>query len=154
MSKNRPKISDQEFDRQYARATRRAREAEAAELRAKSARYDSMTRRMNIDLTNGLSFQVPVTLLDEFAGARPRDIAAVELGPRGAALHWENLDLDFSVAGLLTTVLGTAVVMAEAGRKGGRARSPGKAAAVRANGAKGGRPRKAAIAGHRRVATG
>ncbi|HWX41248.1 MAG TPA: DUF2442 domain-containing protein [Blastocatellia bacterium] len=53
---------------------------------------------------------VPVALLDEFARARPRDIAAMELGPRGAALHWEKLDLDFSVAGLLTTVLGTAVV--------------------------------------------
>jgi hypothetical protein len=146
MSKNGPKISDQEFDRQYVRAARRARDAEATELRAKIARYDSVTRRMNVDLTNDLSFQVPIALLDEFAGARPRDIAAIELGPRGAALHWEKLDLDFSVAGLLTTVLGTAVVMAEAGRRGGRARSAAKAAAVRANGAKGGRPRKAATA--------
>jgi hypothetical protein len=47
---------------------RRAREAEATELRAKSARYDSVTRRMDIDPTNGLGFQVPIALLDEFAG--------------------------------------------------------------------------------------
>ena len=142
MSSRVEKVDDPEFERQYRSATRRAKRAEASEPRARNASYDPKTKRLAIDLTNGSSFQVPIRLLKEFARARASDIAAVQLLPRGAALHWEKLDLDFSLAGLLTAVLGTSAVMAEAGRKGGRARSRAKAAAVRANGAKGGRPRK------------
>ena len=56
-------------------------------------------------------------------------------------LHWEKLDVDFSVPGLVAGIFGTARWMAA---RAGRASSPAKAAAARANGAKGGRPRKAA----------
>jgi hypothetical protein len=62
--------------------------------------------------------------------------------PRGAALHWENLDQDFSVAGLLAGIFGTKAWMAELGRQGGSITSEAKRAAARANGQKGGRPRQ------------
>lgn len=59
----------------------------------------------------------------------------------GYALRWETLDVDFTVPGLLAGIIGTKKYMASLA---GRATSPAKAAAARANGAKGGRPRKAA----------
>jgi hypothetical protein len=58
-----------------------------------------------------------------------------------AGLHWEALDADFRVSGLLAGVFGTKAYMA---RRAGQAKSPAKSAAARANGTKGGRPRKQA----------
>jgi len=54
-------------------------------------------------------------------------------------LAWDALDLDYTVAGLVNGVFGTARWMAA---RAGRTSSPAKAAAARTNGAKGGRPRK------------
>lgn len=61
----------------------------------------------------------------------------------GYGLHWESLDVDFTVPGLLAGMFGTQSWMA---RQGGQARSDAKAAAARANGRKGGRPKKQATA--------
>jgi predicted butyrate kinase (DUF1464 family) len=59
-------------------------------------------------------------------------------------LHWEDLDADLSVPGLLLSSIGRSERLSELARLAGRAKSPAKAAAARANGAKGGRPRKVA----------
>jgi len=58
----------------------------------------------------------------------------------GHGLHWESLDVDLSIPGLISGVFGTRAYMA---RRAGEAKSPARAAAARANAAKGGRPRKA-----------
>ena len=71
----------------------------------------------------------------------PDQFAEVEVIAGGYGLHWESLDADFTVPGLLNDIFGTAKWMAQ---QAGQAKSPAKAAAARANGAKGGRPRKAA----------
>lgn len=63
----------------------------------------------------------------------------VEILGAGTGLHWEALDLDLSVPELLNGLFGTRAQMA---RLAGQGRSEAKAAAARANGAKGGRPRK------------
>ncbi|MGB0913943.1 MAG: DUF2442 domain-containing protein [Phaeobacter italicus] len=67
------------------------------------------------------------------------ELASVEILGAGYGLHWEVLDTDFTVGGLLAGVFGTKSYMA---RRAGQATSPAKAAAARTNGAKGGRPRK------------
>ena len=60
-------------------------------------------------------------------------------------LHWPRLDADVYVPGLMAGALGSRAWMArELGAQGGRTSTPAKAAAARANGAKGGRPRKRA----------
>jgi hypothetical protein len=141
--------TDEELDRQYEEATRREEEAAAREPRASAARYDGRSRRLVIELTNGAIFIVPIAQLDGFADARPRDIAAVEVMPGGSALHWERLDIDYSVTGLIAGVFGTRPWMAELGRKGGRVSSEAKAAAARKNGARGGRPPKPKVPGRR-----
>ena len=53
----------------------------------------------------------------------------------------ETLDVDITIAGLMSGIFGTAKFM-DAQRRGGQSRSTAKIEASRTNGAKGGRPRK------------
>jgi hypothetical protein len=139
-------VSKSEFERQYKLAVARGRESMAREAQAGSARYDAKSKRIVVDLKNGVTIAFPCELLQGLRGASPSDLAKVELGPRGASLHWESLDADFGLGGLMSGIFGNkvwmSILMAEFGRKGGKATSRAKAAAARANGAKGGRPRK------------
>jgi hypothetical protein len=96
---------------------------------------------MVVELTNGCTFAFPTALVQGLSDAQDEQLEEVELLGDGYGLHWENLDVDYSVQGLLAGVFGTASWMAQ---RAGRATSPAKAAAARANGAKGGRPRKRA----------
>lgn len=57
-------------------------------------------------------------------------------------MHWESLDADFNILGLIQGVFGTKSWMAELGRKGGKISSVAKSQAARENGKKGGRPKK------------
>ena len=82
---------------------------------------------------------LPPKLIQGLADARDDQLARVELLGAGYGLHWPDLNVDISVAGLLAGIFGTRSYMAGLA---GRAKSEAKAAAARANGAKGGRPRK------------
>ena len=132
-------VDEDELDRRHEEAVRRGTRQAALEPHAQNARYDAEAHALIIELTNGVTVATPIHLLQGLAGAPAQALSAVVLGPRGASLHWEELGLDFSVAGLLTGVFGTRAWMAEAGRRGGRVTSAAKEAAARANGAKGGR---------------
>jgi hypothetical protein len=122
-------------------AIERGRIADETEPRAAAARYDAKSGRVIIDLTNGATFAFPARLAEGLADASPDELANIEILGFGFGLHWEKLDVDYSVPGLVAGIFGTRRWMAA---QAGRARSPAKAAAARANGAKGGRPRKAA----------
>src|SRR5205809_4740702 len=92
-------IDAAEIERQHAEAASRGRIFGAIEPQAKSVSYDRKQDRLVIELKNGVTFIVPCNLVQGIADARPDEIAQVELGPRGAALHWAMLNQDFSVAG-------------------------------------------------------
>jgi hypothetical protein len=96
-------------------------------------------------LTNGCSFIFPVDKAQGLAGASNKDLAAVSLLGQGMGLHWAALDADLSIASLVVGIFGSQAWMREIARRGGAASTPAKAAAARANGAKGGRPKKSAI---------
>jgi hypothetical protein len=137
--------SKAEMDKAIDRARARGRRLARGEPRAASARYDRRTRRMVVELTNGCSFVFPPRALQGLARASEAALADVEILGLGHALHWPRLDADFTVPGLLMGVFGTRAWMAsELARRAGRSRSPAKAAAARANGRKGGRPRHTA----------
>lgn len=112
--------------------------------RAVAAHYDRETGRVMMELTNGFVFGFPAKTISALARATADQLAAVTLSPGGSGLHWEELDVDLSVPGLLLSSIGRSEKLSELARLAGRATSPAKAAAARANGAKGGRPRKAA----------
>lgn len=128
-------------DREIETAEARGKLASSVEPRAASARYDRRLKRVVVELTNGASFAFPPHLAQGLEQAAGDELAAVEILGNGYGLHWESLDVDLSVPGLLAGIFGTRSHMA---RRAGQARSAAKAAAARANGAKGGRPRKSA----------
>ena len=66
----------------------------------------------------------------------------IVLSQAGDALSWPSLEVDVYVPGLVERAFGSRLFAAATGRRGGRRRSKAKAAAAKANGAKGGRPRK------------
>jgi len=94
---------------------------------------------MHVHLQNDASFSFPVDKVQGLAGADDGDLSEIEISGNGYGLHWERLDADFTVGGLAAGIFGTAKYMAQ---QAGRQKSEAKAAASRANGARGGRPRK------------
>lgn len=136
------RITDEELDR----IRRESQQRDKIEPRARSVSYDRKNDHLIVELRNRVALLIPTYLLQGVAGADPKLIAQVEMDARGYGLHWETLDVDLTVPGLVAGVFGTKQWMsqlaAEMGRKGGSARSTAKAAASRANGKLGGRPRK------------
>jgi hypothetical protein len=126
-------------DAQIDAAAERGRIARLTDPRAANARYDRDAGRVIVELINGCVFAFPPRLAQGLEVATDDQLAAVEILGTGYGLHWEALDVDLSVPGLLAGLFGTRAFMA---RNAGRAKSPAKAAAARRNGAKGGRPRK------------
>ncbi len=126
-------------------------EARMAETRAAghavSARYDRRRSRVVVALNTGVELTFPTRLAEGLADASPDSLAVIEVSPAGLGLHWPQLDADLYVPGLLQGVFGSKTWMArQLGAEGGRARTAAKVAASRANGQKGGRPRKFASA--------
>jgi len=133
---------EKELGRNFGKATRAGEAALASEPRAVKARYDARKQRLVVELANGVILLLPPALLQGLERAAPQQLAAVELSPLGTGLHWEDLDVDLSVAGLAAGVFGTRAWMSELARRAGSVKSHRKAASSRANGMKGGRPRK------------
>ena len=128
-------------DAEIEAALERGRIAQQTEPRAASARYDRKSGRIIVELTSGCTFAFPPRMAQGLETATDDELATVEILGAGYGLHWEALDADLSVPSLLAGLFGTKAYMA---RRAGQATSPAKAAAARANGAKGGRPRKQA----------
>ena len=120
-------------------ALERGKIARLHEPRAATARYDRERGRIVVELTNGCTFAFPPHLAQGLEDATADQLARVEILGAGYGLHWEALDVDLTVPDLLAGLLGTKSYMA---RRAGQASSSAKAAAARANGTKGGRPRK------------
>jgi hypothetical protein len=114
--------------------------------RATSARYDRQRARIVVTLSNGLQLGVPVDLAQGLAGAEASDLKQIEISPTGLGLHWPKLDADLYLPALMNGVFGTRRWMARVmGKAGGQATSLAKKAAARANGRRGGRPRKSSV---------
>jgi hypothetical protein len=83
---------------------------------------------------------IPRRLVPGLERASETKIQSIVVSPAGDALSWPSLDVDVYVPGLVERAFGARLFAASTGRRGGRRRSKAKAAAARANGAKGGAP--------------
>lgn len=135
----------QENDSAFSAAEARGEAMLDAEPRALSARHDPGTGRVSVELMNGCTYVFPTRLVQDLSGATPEDLAVIEVDGMGFNLHWPRLEVDLYVPALVAGVFGTRAWMRKAlAREAGRVTSSAKATAARANGAKGGRPRKGA----------
>jgi hypothetical protein len=108
-----PALDDQTFRQEFEQAQAAAIRANVTEPRAIAAYYDSEATLIVVKLRSGASFSFPPDIAQGLCGATADDLAQVEITPMGDGLHWETLDTDFSVAGLLAGVFGTKRWMAQ-----------------------------------------
>ncbi|MBY0582275.1 MAG: DUF2442 domain-containing protein [Sphingomonas sp.] len=94
-------------------AEQRGRIAMLTEPRALSAHYDAAIDRVVVELVNGCTFMFPPRLAQGLEHATKEELATVETSPFGFGLHWEQLNADFTVAGLMAGRFGTARYMAD-----------------------------------------
>jgi len=134
-------VSDSEILAQIPAARRRA---QRDTLRAGKVRYDRAHRRLHVTLANGTVLLVPIDLIASLQRATDQELAEVTVGVAGISLHWEHLDEDLSMSGLVELVVGRGALLRAAGAAGGASRTAAKVRASRLNGLKGGRPRKRA----------
>ena len=128
-------------DAQLDAAMDRGRTARLHEPRATAVRYDRHSGRVIVKLTNGCTFAFPPKLAQGLETATEEQFSQAEILGTGSGLHWEALDLDLSVPGLLAGLFGTRAYLAQ---QAGQTTSIAKATAARATGAKGGRPCRSA----------
>ena len=128
-------------------------EIDAALERAKLHDNDPLARTVEhiqklnlliIGLTNGRRLVIPVEDVQGLQKATHRQLKKYELHGRGSDISFPEIDVDLYVPALIEGVYGNRRWMSELGRKGGSAKSEAKRLSSRANGAKGGRPRKVA----------
>ncbi|MGX5794175.1 DUF2442 domain-containing protein [Pseudomonas sp. E2-15] len=123
------------------KAIARGRKLKRLYANASNVRYEDNC--ISIGFSDGSRIVLPVAGLPEFNGFSLEDFQQLEVGFGGKALCCEARDLDVSITGLIATSqplmdLAASLVASRNGRKS----SAAKSAAARANGKKGGRPRK------------
>jgi hypothetical protein len=76
-----------------------------------SVRYDHVSERIVVEFTNGACFLFPTRNVEGLQDATADQLAEVELlGETG--LHWESLDIDYSISGLLSGIFGSRTFIA------------------------------------------
>ncbi|MGD1900951.1 MAG: DUF2442 domain-containing protein [Geitlerinemataceae cyanobacterium] len=103
---------ERELEMQLEQARRVAELNALMEPRAVSAEYDAAEHRIVVRLRSGAVFSFPVRIAQGIAEGTAAELAEVEVTPAGDGLHWEGLDADLSVAGLLAGRFGSGAWMA------------------------------------------
>ena len=106
MERNWKLVDDEQLDREIEVARAQSKIADPGSPRAVSARYNRRSRRIELELADGCLFAFPAEGAQGLVGASADQLALVEIVGDGYALHWEELDSDFTVEGLLAGRLG------------------------------------------------
>jgi hypothetical protein len=112
-------MSDKDFERQYRAARKLGERRLKSSPRAKSAYYDSASRRIVVELVNQCKFIFPPELAQGLHEASDEELSEIRVLSQGLALDWPRLDAQFSVAGLLVGEFGTKKWMDVIGSKDG-----------------------------------
>ncbi len=119
-------------EQEFAAVTRRTAQKMKRLLLAVSARYDRRAERVMITLNNGAMVGFPLSVLPGLENAKPEDLGRIEVQGGGYGIHVKSLDADISIPALLADQLGSTAM----------SRAVARANASKANGKRGGRPRK------------
>ena len=131
----------------FAAATRRATARVNQSPGVTRAFFDPQQARVVLELNTGMVLTFPVQDIEGLSQATPQQLQQIEISPSGLGIHVPALDVDLYIPSLLQGFLGTKQWMAaQMGKTGGKATSAAKAAAARANGKLGGRPKKLKLA--------
>lgn len=136
---HRIRLPDDEFMRQNEAALEEAASAEGVEPRARTATYLHDLDLVLVLLQSGDAFGFPPSRLPGLRGASAERLGDIRISPSGDGLHWDTLDAHASLTGLIREGLR---LRAWAPRILGGVRTEAKARAARANGRKGGRPKR------------
>jgi len=126
------------FARARARGQTRAQDPSAVV----EAQYDPTRDAIDLRFRSGGSMTIPRKIIAGLEDVSASALGEISVSPAGDALSWRSLNIDVYVPGLVERAFGTQLFARATGQRGGQRRSKAKAAAARANGAKGGRPRK------------
>jgi len=137
---NKKKILTTPAKRRVALAAARQRERTATKIVA--ARYDADRDAVVVDLSTGATLGVHRLAIPGFA--RAKALADIAITPGSEGLWSEAADDGVLLEQLLVAAAGEATLGRIGGRINASKKSASRAAASRANGAKGGRPRKTA----------
>lgn len=131
----------------FAAATRRATARVNQSPGVTRAFFDPQQARVVVELNTGMVLTFPVQDIEGLSQATPQQLQQIEISPSGLGIHVPALDVDLYIPSLLQGFMGTKQWMAaQMGKTGGKATSAAKAAAARANGKLGGRPKKLKLA--------
>lgn len=131
----------------FAAATRRATARVNQSPGVTRAFFDPQQARVVVELNTGMVLTFPVQDIEGLSHATPQELQEIEISPSGLGIHVPALDVDLYIPSLLQGFMGTKQWMAaQMGKTGGKATSAAKAAAARANGKLGGRPKKLKLA--------
>ncbi|MGA3081295.1 MAG: DUF2442 domain-containing protein [Terracidiphilus sp.] len=114
--------------------------------RAQTVEHIPALKLLIVGLSNGRRLALPVEDVQGLGDATHKQIQNYELLGRGTGISFPDLDVDLYVPALIEGVYGNRRWMAQLGKKGGSAKTEAKRRAAKANGAKGGRPARAAAA--------
>lgn len=132
----------------FAAVNRRGEVAKAAFPAAVAVRYDRRSARLVISLSSGIDISFSPKQAQGLEAAQAADLGDAQISPSGLGVHFPKLDADLYIPALLEGFLGSRRWMAtQNGRAGGKASSEAKSVAARANGLRGGRPKKTAPVG-------
>ena len=101
-------LSDEEF----AAALERGRLYRATQPHATAARYDAASDQVVVELESGATFTFSPKVVEGLTEATAEQLSDIELLGDGFGLHGERLDVDYTVAGLVNGIFGTARWMA------------------------------------------
>ena len=127
-------------------AIERGQKRRSTELQARTVAYLEGAKSLMIGFSDDSAVLLPIKNYPELIMLQKADLSRLSLGFTGTALCLEERDLHISIAGLIAAsepLMSMASVMIAS--RNGSMQSEAKANAARANGAKGGRPRKSPV---------
>ena len=132
-------------DREINLIRRETLERDRVEPRILAASFDPTSGNLVLQFRDGQCVSATARKLRGLENATDAQLKDIYPEENGAAVFWGALDVKYTTIALLEDIFGVKTTQS-AGAKGGSAKSAQKAAQSRANGAKGGRPRKVTVA--------